>query len=85
MKDKIIHEHFFIFNSDWYIAEYDPKNKIMFGYAILNGDYQNAEWGYIDYNELRDLNVKGFEIDRDKYWEPKKAGLVEKIVNSGGL
>ena len=57
----------------------------MFGFAILNDDYQNSEWGYVDYKELRDLNVKGFEVDRDLHWKPKKAGLVERIVEGGGV
>ena len=26
--------------------EFDPKDRIFFGYAILNNDLQNAEWGY---------------------------------------
>ena len=76
---------FFIFISDWYIAEYCPKDEIMFGFAILNDDYQNAEWGYVDYKELRDLNINGFEVERDLHWEPKKAGLVERIVRGGGI
>ena len=57
----------------------------MFGFVILNGDYQNAEWGNIYYPELRDLNVKGFEVDRDKYWKPTKAGLIDKIVKARGV
>ena len=44
-QDKIIYEHFFIFSSDWYIAEYDPRSRIFFGYVILQDDFQNAEWG----------------------------------------
>ena len=85
MKDKIIYEHFFIFSSDWYIAEYDPRSQVMFGYAILNEDYQNSEWGYIPFDELRDIAVRGFQVDRDMDWYPKKAGLVEKIVRGGGI
>jgi len=85
LKDKLIYEHFFIFSSDWYMAEYDPNDEIMFGFAILNNDYQNAEWGNIYYPELIELNVHGFEIERDGYWNPKKAGLVEKIVKGGGV
>lgn len=84
-KDKMIHEHFFLFECDWYIAEYDPKSDIFFGYVILNGDYQNAEWGYVDYSELRDLNIGGFEVSRDMDWYPKKAGYIEKIIDSGGV
>ena len=84
-KDKIIYEHFFIFSNDWYIAEYDLKTQIMFGYAILNEDYQNSEWGYVDYKELLDLNIKGFEVERDKYWNPQKAGSIDKIIKGGGV
>jgi len=83
--DKLIYEHFFIFTSDWYVAEYSPNDQIMFGFAILNEDYQNAEWGYIDYRELRDLNIKGFEVERDMDWYKKKASLVDKIVKAGGV
>ena len=85
LKDKLLYQHFFIFSSDWYIAEYDPKEEIMFGFAILNNDFQNAEWGYVSYSELSELNVNGFEVDRDLYWKPKKAGLIEKIVKGGGV
>ena len=85
LKDKLIYEHFFIFSSDWYIAEYDPKEEIMFGFAILNEDYQNAEWGNIYYPELLELNVQGFEIDRESDWQVKKASEIEKIVKGGGV
>lgn len=85
LRDKLIYEHFYIFNSDWYIAEYDLGEGLMFGFAILNADYQNAEWGYIDYMELKDLNIYGFEVDRDMDWYNKKAGDVEKIVKGGGV
>jgi len=42
--DKLIHLHFFMRGCDWYIAENDRQD-LFFGFAILNGDYQNAEWG----------------------------------------
>lgn len=57
----------------------------MFGFAILNDDFQNAEWGNVDYDELRTLNIHGFQVDRDLNWYPKKAGLVERIVKGGGV
>ena len=58
IEDKIIHLHFFIGSSHWYIAEYDPKHRIFFGYAILNGDTRMAEWGYIPYDELRQIRIE---------------------------
>lgn len=79
LKDKIIHLHFFIGGCDWYIAEFDGED-IFFGYAILNGDLVNAEWGYISFSELKEIKVQGcIEIDCDLYWKPKKASDVDKI------
>lgn len=50
---------------DRYVSEYSPQEYIFFGCAILNGDFQNSEWGYDSLDELRDVNVRGLEIDRD--------------------
>ena len=80
LKDKIIHMHFFIGGCDWYIAEFDGED-LFFGYAILNGDTQNAEWGYISFSELKEIKSRGIEIDNDLYWKPRKASEVEKITN----
>ena len=68
--DKIIYLHFFIGDCDWYIAEFDGE-VLFFGFAILN-DPQNAEWGYISFKELDEINLDGLEVDNDLYWEPKK-------------
>jgi len=84
LKDKLTYEHFFIFSSDWYIAEYDQQD-LFWGFTILNNDYVNAEWGYISFQELKELNVKGFEVDRELEWRVKKAGEIERIVQAGGI
>ena len=83
LKDKIIHLHFFMGGCDWHIAEYDGDDTF-FGYANLN-DPQMAEWGYISFQELKELKaqvplIKGgrpvggfaYEVDRDLHWQPKK-------------
>jgi hypothetical protein len=52
--------HYFFFRTDFYICEYNPKNGEMFGYAILNGDLQNSEWGYftvLDFSKSNFLNI----------------------------
>lgn len=51
--------HYFIGNSDWYVCEVADDN-VGFGFAILNGDTQNAEYGYIDLNEITTLTLNGF-------------------------
>ena len=35
------------------------------------GDPQNAEWGYISFKELIEINIHGVEIDTDINWQPK--------------
>lgn len=72
-QDKIIHLHFFIGGCHWYIAEYEPKHRIFFGFANL-GDPQNAEWGDIPFDELADINIRGFQVDRDLDWQPRRFG-----------
>jgi len=83
-KDKIIHMHFFLGSSDWFIAEFDGDD-IFFGFACLNGWTDLAEWGYISFNELKQLKVDApvsingqkalipLEVDRDVYWISRKA------------
>ena len=85
LKEKMIHLHFFIAGSDWYIAEYDGHD-LFWGYAILNGDYQMAEWGYVSFMELRDLSINGIEIDCElpEYWKIRKASEIEKIRKGNG-
>ena len=78
LEDKLIHLHFFIGGCDWYIAEYDG-DALFFGFAILNGDYEMAEWGYISFAELKSLRIHGIEIDCETDWTPKKASEIDLI------
>ncbi len=78
--EKLIYLHFFIGGCDWYIAEYDGDD-IFFGYAILNGDLLNAEWGYISFSELKSVKVGFAEIDceKEEYWKVVPAKEVPLI------
>jgi len=79
--DKLICLHFFIGGSDWYIAEYDGED-LFWGYAILNNDYINAEWGYISFSELKEIKIDGWlEIDceLEEHWKVRKASEIKKI------
>jgi hypothetical protein len=71
-ENKIIKMHFFMGGSDWYIAEYDPESRQFFGYAVINGDDQMGEWGYVSYDELLQIKMGFQEVDRDLHWTPKK-------------
>lgn len=77
---KIIHLHFFIGGCDWFIAEYDGGD-LFFGYAVLNGDYGNAEWGYVSFAELKAVKVGFLEVDceTEGVWRPRPASEVDKM------
>ena len=81
LQDKMIHLHFFIGGCDWYIAEYDGED-LFWGFAILNGDLQNAEWGYISFSELKDIKIDGWlEIDCEieLTWKVRRASEIDNI------
>ena len=78
LRDTVIHMHFFIGGCDWYIAEFDGDD-MLWGFAILNEDYQMAEWGYCSYKEFRELKVGVTEVDNDLHWQPRPAGEIDKI------
>ncbi|MBW1781258.1 MAG: DUF2958 domain-containing protein [Deltaproteobacteria bacterium] len=81
LKEKLVHLHFFIGGCDWYICETDGKD-LMWGFCILNNDYDMAEWGYVSLSELREIKVSGWlEVDceREEFWQVKKAKEIKKI------
>jgi len=81
LKEKLVHLHFFIGGCDWYICETDGKD-IMWGFCILNNDYEMAEWGYVSLSELRSIKIDGWlEVDceLEEIWEVKKAVDIDKI------
>lgn len=76
--EKTVYLHFFIGGCDWYIVEYDGDD-LFFGYAILNGDMVNAEWGYVSFHELRSIKIGFAEVDCDLHWQPVPAKQVPLI------
>ena len=81
LKDKLIHLHFFIGRCHWFVAEYDGED-LFWGYAVLNGDHDMAEWGYISFAELKEVKIRGWlEIDRDIKWQIRKASEIDLIRN----
>jgi hypothetical protein len=70
--DKIAYLHYFTSSSDWYIIEKDSEieQTQAFGYVILNGDLENAEFGYINIEEVKKY------AELDLYWTPVKIGVI---------
>jgi len=94
-RDKVIHIHFFLGGSDWFICEFDGED-IFFGFACLNGWTDLAELGYISYKELKELRVDApvsingqralipLEVDMDLNWISRKAFNVSLIRECQG-
>jgi hypothetical protein len=62
----------------WYATEYDPKNKMFFGYVSIFNDW-NDEWGYFSQTELESLKGPfGLGIERDLYFQET---LSSKVIN----
>lgn len=81
LRNKLIHLHFFLADSDWYVAEFDGKDTF-WGFVILNGDYVNAEWGYFSFSDLARIRMSGWmEIDceLERHWKVRPASQVDKI------
>ncbi len=62
----------------WYATEYDPKQRMFFGYVSIFGDY-NDEWGYFSLDELESYKGPfGLGIERNLYWTEQRASQVIK-------
>jgi len=58
----------------WLIAEYDPEEKVAFGYADLfgQGSSGGAEWGYVSIAELEELRFLGIpRVEVDAHFTPQ--------------
>lgn len=80
LQDKVIHLHLFIGGSDWFVAEYDGDDTF-FGYVILNGDLDCAEWGYFSFSELKEILIQGWcEVDceLEEFWAVKVFSEIDK-------
>ena len=60
----------------WYATEYDPGQRIFFGYVSIFGDH-NDEWGSFSLDELEAYRGPfGIGIERDLYFGEKTASEV---------
>jgi hypothetical protein len=66
----------------WYATEYDPNDKIFFGFVSIFGDW-NDEWGSFSLEELESYHGKfGLGIERDLYFGEKR---ISEVVPSAKL
>ena len=80
IKDPIIIAKFFnpTGGGTWFASEYNPKDKIFFGYASIFGDHCD-EWGYFSLEELEDYKGRfGLGIERDLHFTETKSSKIIK-------
>lgn len=64
----------------WYATEYDPKDKVFFGYVSIFGDW-NDEWGSFSLEELESYRGPfGLGIERDLYFEEQPFSRAVKEI-----
>ncbi len=83
LTEKLIYCHFYLAGSDWYVTEFDGCDTF-FGFVILNGNCIDAEWRYFTLRKLDQLNVRGYEVEFDEYWQLRPASQVKKIAEAQG-
>jgi len=80
VEDPIIIAKFFnpVGAGTWYATEYDPENRIFFGYVSIFRDW-NDKWGDFALDELESLKLPlGLHIERDLHFGEKKFSEVIK-------
>jgi len=71
--DPIVVARFFspVGKGTWYATEYDPEERVFFGYVSLFNDYNN-EWGSFSLDELESVTLPfGLGIERDRFFTEK--------------
>lgn len=85
VKDPIVIAKFFnpAGSGTWLPTEYDPENKIFFGYVSLFGDY-NDEWGSFSLEELESVQGQfGLGIERDRFFtETPVSELIKEYTHA---
>lgn len=61
--DAVVYAHYFTGATDFFVTERDGDD--MFGFAILNGDYEMSELGYLSLRELKGIS----SLNLDFHWE----------------
>jgi len=64
---KVVAKFFFpAGNWTWYMTEYDPEERLCFGFVI---GHEN-ELGYWSMDELEEIFVNGLRVERDRWFAP---------------
>ena len=76
LAEKDVYFHFFCGNSDWWILEYDPNDRLFYGIAKIF----EYELGYISFDEMKEVKAFGMmEVERDIHFKIKKVKDIEEL------
>ncbi|SHO52327.1 hypothetical protein [Desulfopila aestuarii] len=81
-EDKIVYLHFTIDQSHWWAIEWDGQDTF-FGFVLLYGWSQYAEFGFFQLSKLREIKVVGiYEVVNDPFWIPQAVKDISMIRNT---
>jgi hypothetical protein len=73
--ESTVYFHYFSPSSDWYVTEieyFEETNEFdAYGYAVLNKDFEMAEFGYLPINEIINSKPSVKAPNLDMYWNLK--------------
>lgn len=76
LSERDVYFHFFCGNNDWWILEYDPKDRLFFCIAKIFV----YEMGYVSFDEMKDVKAFGMmEIERDTNFKVKKVKDIDEL------
>lgn len=75
-EDKVCTAKFFhpMGRATFFMVEYNPEERLAFGYVVSPLGPDCDEWGYFSIDELEELCVHGLGIERDISFRPTRFG-----------
>lgn len=68
-KDAIVRVKFFLESFTWWGLEYDPKERLFFGF-VQSSHCPDGEYGYFSLTELEQVRGRFGGVERDLYFSP---------------
>ena len=67
-------------SGDWFATEYEPKDRIFFGYVSLTNEAGFNEWGNFSLDELAEFKgFGGLGIERDLHFKEQPISTAKAI------
>jgi hypothetical protein len=78
--ERVVQMHFVRENGEWFAVEYDPEERLFYGYIDVRPG--PPQWGYFGLDEIMDCWIPSLcpEADLDLDWKPKIAKEIPGIL-----